>query len=432
MAQSTFELAARDWQTVIRDGGGESRDCLGFARTRVAQAEQQRRLGEVEAALESLTSALQMALETMIVEPPNRRWCPGPPPAAGRIRPPLDSDALEVVSRAMLARAHLLAPDEYYGAYQLANEVRRLKPLSPSARGNAVTAQAWWLLMAPESEGRRRLFDYHRLLRELGRLQRWDPDNRSILRQRGEVILLATEAALRCKATGACDPSPSIEEAESLNLQAVAIFRRLQGLDERSSLAMGDLGWALLNRARLLEASGPASATRLRERRDVLRQAEEQWAKAPFDGDLERDVRLSEVRVTLAAAEAELGNVEKAQELLVRTVNKLGPLLTKSKNPAFPRVLAQAHAVGARFHLETPGGLVQWSEDEGHRLEARAARLSGEILGTAAKNVSPADLRARIGELGGLAPEDEAQQARAVESELVARDRCLSFGSPAL
>ena len=204
------------------------------------------------------------------------------------------------------------------------------------------------------------------------------PDNRSVLRQRGEVILLATEAALRCKATAACDPPPSIEEAESLNLQAVAILRRLQGLDERSSLAMGDLGWALLNRARLLEASGPASATRLRERRDVLRQAEQQWAKAPFDGDLERDVRLAEVRVTLAEAEAELGNVEKAQELLVRTLNKLGPLLTKSKNPAFPRVLAQAHAVGARFHLETPGGLVQWSKDEGHRLEAQAARLSGE------------------------------------------------------
>ncbi|HZX41379.1 MAG TPA: hypothetical protein VFE93_06025, partial [Myxococcaceae bacterium] len=232
MARSTFELAARDWQTVIRDGGGESRDCLGFARTRVAQAEQQRRLGEVEAALESVTSALQMALETMIVEPPDRRWCPGPPPAAGRIRPPLDADALEVVSRAMLARAHLLGrPDDYYGAYQLAIEVRRLKPLSPSARGNAVTAQAWWLRMAPESEGRRRLFDYHRLLRELDRLQRWDPDNRSVLRQRGEVILLATEAALRCKATRACNPPPSMEEAESLNLQAVAIFRRLQGLD---------------------------------------------------------------------------------------------------------------------------------------------------------------------------------------------------------
>jgi hypothetical protein len=84
-------------------------------------------------------------------------------------------------------------------------------------------------------------------------------------------------------------------------------------------------------------------------------------------------------------------------------------------------VLAQAHAVGARFHLETPGGLVQWSEDEGHRLEAQAARLAGEILGTAARNVSPADLRARIGELGGLTPEDEAQRARALESELVAR-----------
>ena len=431
MARSTFELAARDWQTVIRDGGGESRDCLGFARTRVAQAEQQRRLGEVEAALESLTSALQMALETMIVEPLDRRWCPGPPPAAGRIRPPLDADALEVVSRAMLARAQLLGrPDEYYGANQVASEVRRLKPLSPSARGNAVRAQAWWLRMAPESEGRRRLLDYHRLLRELDRLQRWDPDNRSVLRQRGEVILLATEAALRCKATRACDPPPSIEEAESLSLQAVAIFRWLQGLDEKSSLAMGDLGWALLDRARLLEASGPASATRIRERVDALSQAEQQWAKAPFDGDLERDVRLAEVRVALAEAEAELGQVEKAQELLVRTVNKLGPLLTKSKNPAFPRVLARAHAVGARFHLETSSGFVQWSEDEEHRLEARAARLSDEILGTAAKNVSPAELRARISELGRLTSEGEAQQARALESELV--DRIAASPSEAL
>src|SRR5262249_25935359 len=289
----------------------------------------------------------------------------GPPPAAGRIRPPLDADALEVVSRAMLARAQLLGrSEEYNGAYQLATEVRRLKPLSPSARANAVTAQAWWLLMAPDGEGRRRLFDYHRLLRELERLQRWDPENRRLLRQRAEVILLATDAALRCKARGSCDPPPSIEEAESLNLQSLAIFRWLQGLDERSSLAMGDVGRALLARARLLEASGPASKT-VQERLHLLREAEQQWAKAPFDGDLERDLRLAEVRVTLAGAEAEAGHLEKAQELLVRTVNKLGPLATRSKNPASLRVLAQAHAVGARFQLETPGSdLVQWSEEE--------------------------------------------------------------------
>src|SRR5678815_2868512 len=47
-ARSSFESATRDWQKVIRDGGGEPRDCLGFARTQVAQAEGQRRLGEVE------------------------------------------------------------------------------------------------------------------------------------------------------------------------------------------------------------------------------------------------------------------------------------------------------------------------------------------------------------------------------------------------
>lgn len=420
-ARSTFESATRDWQTVIHDGGGEPRDCLGFARTLVAQSEVQRRLGEVEAALQSLTSATHMALETMIVQPPDRRWCPGPPPAAGRIPPQLDADALEVVSRAMLARAQLLnRPEEYYGAYQLATEVRRLKPLSPSARGNAVTAQAWWLLMAPDGEGRRRLFDYHRLLRELERLQRWDPDNRSLLRQRGEVILLATEAAVHCKATKACDPPPSIEEAESQNLQALAIFRWLQGLDEKSSLAIGDVGRALLDHARLLEVSGQAGATQ--ERLDALREAEQKWAKAPFDGDLERDVRLAEVRVTLAGAEAEVGHVEKAQELLVRTVNRLGPLLTRSKNPAYPRVLAQAHAVGARFQLETPGSdLVKWSEDEGHRLDTRAAHLWDEILGAPGKSVSIAELRGRIGELGGLAPEGEAQQARNLESELVDR-----------
>jgi tetratricopeptide (TPR) repeat protein len=420
-ARSSFESATRDWQKVIRDGGGEPRDCLGFARTQVAQAEGQRRLGEVEAGLESLTSAVHMALETMIVQPADRRWCPGSPPAGGRIPPQIDVDALEVVSRAVLARAHLLGrPEEYQGAFQLATEVRRLKPLSPSARGNVVTAQAWWLLMAPEGEGRRRLFDYHRLLRELERLQRWDPDNRSVLRQRGEVTLLATEAAVQCKVTKACDPPPSIEEAESMNLQALAIFRWLQGLDERSSLAMGDVGWALLDRARLLEVSGRASARQ--ERLHTLREAEQQWAKAPFDGDLERDVRLAEVRVALAGAEAEVGHVEKAQELLVRTVNKLGPLLTKSKNPDYPRMLARAHAMGARFQLETPGSdLIHWSEDEGHRLQARAARLSSEILGPPGQNVSMADLRARVGELGGLPPEGETQQARELESELVAR-----------
>jgi tetratricopeptide (TPR) repeat protein len=421
VARSTFESAIRDWQKVIRDGGGESRDCLGFARTRVAQAEGQRRLGDVEAALDSLTSAVHMALETMIVEPPDRQWCPGAPPGAGRIPPQIDADALEVVSRAVLTRAHLLdQPDEYYGAFQLASEVRRLKPLSPSARRNAVTAQAWWLLRAPEGEGRRRLFDYFRLLRELERLQRWDPENRSLLRQRGEVTLLATQAALHCKATKACDPPPSIQEAESLNLQALAIFRWLQGLDEKNSVAMGDVGWALLDRARLLEVSRQASARQ--DGLQALRQAEQQWAKAPFDGDVERDVRLAEVRVTLAEAEAEAGHVEKAQELLVRTLNRLGPLVTKTKNPACPRVLAQAHSVGARFRLQTPSGdLVQWSEDESHRLEARASRLSGEILEGSGKSVSMPDLRARIGGLGALAPAAEAQQARALESELIAR-----------
>ena len=248
MARSTFELAARNWQTVIRDGGGEARDCLGFARTRVAQAEQQRRLGEVEAALESLTSALQMALETISSQPPDRpAGAPRPPPAAGRIRPPLDADALDVVSRALLARASSWAgrtvlrrkpagergspPEGHFRLRRVATPSRR-KPGGPCR----------WPRRARDTAGCSNI---------TGCSGSWtgssggNPDNRSVLRQRGEVIPLATEAALRCKATGGCDPPPSDRgSGRGPNLQAVAIFRRLQGLDERNSLAMGDLGWA--------------------------------------------------------------------------------------------------------------------------------------------------------------------------------------------
>jgi hypothetical protein len=183
------------------------------------------------------------------VQPADRRWCPGSPPAGGRIPPQIDVDALEVVSRAVLARAHLLGrPEEYQGAFQLATEVRRLKPLSPSARGNVVTAQAWWFAHGSRGRGPPEAVRLSPTSPGAGTAPAWDPDNRSVLRQRGEVTLLATEAAVQCKVTKACDPPPSIEEAESMNLQALAIFRWLQGLDERSSLAMGDVGWALLDR----------------------------------------------------------------------------------------------------------------------------------------------------------------------------------------
>ena len=125
-----------------------------------------------------------------------------------------------------------------------AARARELMPPSVSASRNAVVALAY---EAGAETGLAALKDYRKAMAESEDLQRGDPDNKLLQRDRAEVQLLMGRTIASCHSAATndcacpadkaknCEPAPSLEEAEVMALEAMATLRTLAQSDPDQS-----------------------------------------------------------------------------------------------------------------------------------------------------------------------------------------------------
>ena len=175
--------------------------------------------------------------------------------------------ALQVYSDAGLDLAKLSqSEEEYRGAWALARELLRLRPLSAEARVQVGAASALYGASlvgdAAKWERMQRLIEESQ--QQFREVVQFDPSNRRVSRELAAVKLLLATGIERCANNPACKqalPAGQLESAKSWTLDAIGRIRELAHLDLDNRSLQGDIAWGLDVQAALTGAQGtPAAA----------------------------------------------------------------------------------------------------------------------------------------------------------------------------
>jgi tetratricopeptide (TPR) repeat protein len=338
-ALTSYEGAIKAWRRVVSNSAPvENKDCTSLADSLVSAGELHGRLGETTRALDELEEAT--AISSSILFPYHRspNGCGAVPDIAA---PYPDAKALGVTGHAALLRATILNfPEDYEGTAALAMEARRLNPTSISTREQALTALAWrgnGRLSTPQ----RAIADYQTALRGFEALRRWDPTNRSWQRQRAANLLILGDGIVACQTskTSVCTPAPPLEEAEAIDLEAVATLRALSSKDPENVSWQEDLGWALQEEARVLAASN-----RHAERLAMVEKAEPLFRGCQRESaDTECPEKLGELLMDKSDAMVALERVAEARQSIEASDEVFKRLIAAHPdNPTFVYDLSEA------------------------------------------------------------------------------------------
>ncbi len=315
---SQHKAAVVSWREVVAGASPvATEDCMGLADSLVTAGGLNSRMGEARLALENLDEAVRIVLDVLFGRANSNAGCGA---AASNVEQPYpDGKVMEVFSRAALLRAQILNfENDYEGAAALARQAKWLRASSISARKNAIITLAWRGNGRRDATPERGLEDYRKALADIEELRRWDPSNRLWQRERAASQLLVSGGIVACRASRAktCKPLPALEESEAIVLDAIAALRELAGIDGTNVSLQRDLGWALREHAKVLDAQG-----RHRERLATLNDSERAYVASQTDkADAEYTAAHADVLLDRAEALAQLGERAEAKATLQEAI----------------------------------------------------------------------------------------------------------------
>ena len=399
-----YSLAADKYWSIVANTPGPPdvvrSDCTSMADSLVTTVELKTRMGDSAGALADLDRTFTILSELLFGRGQAPAQCG---PMAEQAAPYPDPSALQALTRAALARAVLFsALEDHDGAAALAEQVRVLRPASISARRNALlTLASRGDAHRPASPGAA-LADYQRVLVESEELRRSDPDDRLWQRERAASQLLVSTGIVACnQKPGSCTPSPTLDDAEALVLEAIATFRALAAVDTTNTSLQDDLVSAWQVRSAILAARGGQATERL----FVIRNAQRVHDQAMRDRN---DAEGEQTAVHLLGEEAdilrELGRLPEAGEALRQAIDRATKLVAAHPdNELYVSTLARTWArepngadaakrATARFeelhrrHVTASAGI----RDRGIALVARGDLLAAESAFREAARLRPA------------------------------------------
>lgn len=333
-ALTHYESAVNAWRQVARHPSVKTDDCTNLADSLVSLGNLKSRMGNASLALNDLNEAINITADVLIGRQTSLEGCG---PAASKAEPYLDAKALEVLSRAIILRAYILGfQEDFDGAYPFANEATKLRPHSVSAVKNTLVALAW--RGNGQRKPQRALDDYRQVLAGFEELRKRDPDNRLWQRERAATQLLIAKGIMACR-PGECEKMPSLEEAEATVLEAIAALRELNEIDPSNVSLQSDLGWALMDHAKVLAAQGHK-----KERLQKIEEAERAYHKAQLDkADTSAIAEHGSLLAEKADALASLDRLPEAKEAVQKSIDLFNGLIAGNQdNLDFMRRLLEA------------------------------------------------------------------------------------------
>jgi tetratricopeptide (TPR) repeat protein len=395
-----FQTAVQAWSQLIRSASpmetDTTDDCISFADSLVRAGELKARMGEANVALKDLKEAVQITSAVLFGRQTSHEQCGA---AAGRVQPYPDARALRVFSRAAMSKATILyLQEDYDGATAFAQEAKRLRPFSTSAKSHALDALMISATAKLFTTPRRAFDDFQKALDEFDELQHWDPNNRLWQHDRAVAQMLLVNMGIAACASDAkskaedCNSMPSIEEAETTILDAVATLRALVQSDPSNWSWQTDLGLALQVRAKVLAALG-----RNLERLKFLEESEEIYKRLELDNTYaERVEQVASVLNDKAEALSELGRLEEAKKTMQDVVERFTKLITAHKDmQSYVTSLSDAHErqaeilrkVGDKTGADVADSEKKQLDEEYETLTAKRREEADELIKQRARHV---------------------------------------------
>ena len=320
-----IEAADKYWRIAANTAGSVDvvrADCTSMAESLVSTVEIRTRMGESARAVADLERTFTILSELMFGRGQAPPECG---PMAEQAAPYPDPDVMQALTRAALARAFLFSSSyDHEGAAALAEQARLLRPSSLSARRTALLTLAWRGNVRLSRDPAAALTDYRKVLAEAEELRRSDPNDHLWQRERAASQLFVSGGIVVCQKPGSCTPMPSLDDAESLVLEAIAALRALAAADPANMSLQDDLIWAAQVRSAMLAARGGRAAERL----VAIRDAQHIRDRSLRDRN---DAGSEQTAVYLLAEEAdilrELGRFAEARETLRRAIDRASRLV---------------------------------------------------------------------------------------------------------
>ncbi len=304
-ASAHQEAAIAAWRRVVGKAP-ESGDCGSLASGLATSAMLKLRGGQSFAAIANMEESLDLSMALLFGGVGSSSGCAAHVPAVASYP---DARALAAFSAATYVRASIFgdadsddADVDANAAAILAGRASWLSPLSTRLQKDELTARALRGVLRQKKSPNLALTDYGDTLVAIETLRRSDPENRLWQRERAAVQLLLGDAIVACVTNRNCQPSPSIDDAEALILEASATLRALGKLDPSRTSLKSDLGWALTNHAAVLSARGQHP-----QRLVVLQEAEGKYREARRDLDTSWIGSISDVLKSRSQALDQLG-----------------------------------------------------------------------------------------------------------------------------
>jgi tetratricopeptide (TPR) repeat protein len=371
------EAADKAWRIVANTPGPADvvrSDCASMAESLVWTVELKTRMGDSARALADLDRTFTVLSELMFGRGQTPPQCG---PMAEQAAPYPDPIAMQALTRAALSRAVLFASlEDHEGAAALAEQARLLRPSSTAARKNALLTLAWRGHVRRSASPEAALADFRRVLAESEELRRSDPDDRLWQHDRATSQLLVSSGIVAChQKPGSCTPSPTLDDAEALVMEAIAALRALASVDTTNTSLQDDLVWAWQARSAILAERGGQAAERL----SVIRHAQRIRDQAVRDpNDAWRELTAVGLLGEEAEILVELGRIPEARQTLRRAIDRATKLVT-------------AHSDNALYFLTLA---LMWTR------EAALLDKAGDPKGAAAASEEAKRATARFQDLG--------------------------------
>lgn len=403
-AAERYELSVRSWERVIGSGGG-AEDCIELAQTyleavRMDDRTGRRRSGPVAGQLQK---AVGIASDVLF-------GGEGPCAAKWRSIAPLpDPGAV-----AVLSEAAYLNGDNPRATVAMADNALKLRPHSAKTLRFALLAR-----FAPGFEPQEAVQELRAGLAGFDELTRWDPRNLLWTVNRAWMQIKLANAIVDCQPGpdgSPCSPVPSLEDAESMTLEALTTLQALAAVDESDAYLHEEIGDALETHARVMAAG-------YREKEALARLKEAERVRSLRTDD-RGQAFLGTVLYRQAALEWDRPDV--ARETLRRALAIFEPLYRRDpENARYAGGLADARGLeGSLLARMGVGDGAVAAEREAARI--REASANGDAAARA-KFVSLAEAHAKaLQEGNGLLFRNNRQALRSLlQAEAAARQMIL-------
>jgi len=281
-----YDFAVETWRRALQSpasGAADAADdCLSLAVSIANSGLHKGRAGQAALARPDLDEAVEIASSVVVGDEAAHPECTVPAD-----NPILDAKAVRVLAETLTSRAEItFSSQDADAAVGLAEKAKLLTPSSAVARYDLFSAH---ILRGDFQSGTRRLKDYQAALAESDEFLQWDPGNKLWQHDRAVAQVKIGQVTVICSGPDAnvckcpdrqdrsCGPAPSLEEAESVTLDALATLRSLGRSDETNIFWRGDLiaAWRIYGELLQEVAVGRNASDRERAFGETLRVVQE-------------------------------------------------------------------------------------------------------------------------------------------------------------